>query len=169
MAGKVIIIYFVSLSYNYLRERRATKNLIDLYNAIQPKSGFEIVWVPIIDNKTVQKDHPEEVFKEKFACMPWSAIPYSDLPSGERLLRRFGQKIIHNLPSSFIIDPTGKVLYCSANSILLDYGVEAFPFSYERIQSLISEDEALAKQLSLKTLLATPERDYLISNKGKQV
>ncbi|KAK1354709.1 hypothetical protein POM88_047965 [Heracleum sosnowskyi] len=45
----------------------------------------------------------------------------------------------------------------------------SYPFTDERLRYLDSEDDEAAKQLSLETLLGSPLRDYVISNKGDRV
>ncbi|KAK1354987.1 hypothetical protein POM88_048243 [Heracleum sosnowskyi] len=49
------------------------------------------------------------------------------------------------------------------------YGTQGYPFTDERIRFLKSEDDAAVKQPSLELLLGSPERNYLISNKGDRV
>lgn len=49
------------------------------------------------------------------------------------------------------------------------YGSPGYPFSDERLAFLDSEYKAVAKQPSLKTLLVSAERDYVISNRGEKV
>lgn len=68
-----------------------------------------------------------------------------------------------------IVDSTGIILQCRDYIIFDKYGALGYPFSEERINYLNSEDEGASRQPSLKKLLASPERDYLISNKGDKV
>ncbi|KAL8111622.1 hypothetical protein AgCh_019369 [Apium graveolens] len=65
-------------------------------------------------------------------------------------------------PTVLIVDSTCMVLQqChDANYILELYGSLGYPFSDERIQFLQSEDDAIAMQPSLQSLLASPQRDY---------
>ncbi|KAK1354985.1 hypothetical protein POM88_048241 [Heracleum sosnowskyi] len=49
------------------------------------------------------------------------------------------------------------------------YGTRGYPFTDERIKFLKSEDDAAVKKPSLELLLGSPDRNYLISNKGDRV
>ncbi|WOH15623.1 hypothetical protein DCAR_0935166 [Daucus carota subsp. sativus] len=103
--------------------------------------------------------------------MPWPAIPLSDRKTRKRLETFFAiSGDVRTSPRSIIIDPTGVVLHCDATPLFLRYGAAAFPFTSDRIQFLDSEDDVIKKQPpSVKELLASSERDFLINNKGEQV
>lgn len=145
-------------------------NLEDIYTKLHPKGDFEIVFVALRDDGEIPSNI-RQCLQHIFSMMPCPAIPCSDQKSIHRLERMFG---IHNTkqygPKSFIIDPTGVVLQSHATPLLLSYGAAAYPFTNERIQFLDSEDSLFRTQpLSVEKLLSSPDRDYLINNKGDQV
>ncbi|KAL6529809.1 hypothetical protein OROGR_015432 [Orobanche gracilis] len=155
----------------------ATNSILGGHIPIHPKGGFQVVFVavtyvpPGICPELLLNSTPKEFFQEKFSFMPWTAIPFDDIESRKYLETRF--PISHFLsgsrPVSFVIDPTGVVLQCQAESIFLVYGAQAYPFSDNTISQIKSEDEDARKHTFLKKLLVFPERDHIISNKGKQV
>ncbi|TVU46616.1 hypothetical protein EJB05_06162 [Eragrostis curvula] len=140
--------------------RRFTPKLIETYNelASQGKS-FEVVFV--------SGDQDEEAFNSYFAKMPWLAVPFSDSEGREGLNDRFK---VSGIPHLVILNAkTGEVYTEDGVEFVSEYGVEAYPFTPDRINELKKqEEEAKAKQ-TVHTVLGTPERDYLISNKGDKV
>lgn len=159
--------------------KRYTKELLDIYHKLEPKGGFEVVFVAIKDgipcvdtgNSSSTFSTPHQLFQQRFSTMPWTAIPFSDLKSRQRLEEMFGifSNAPHRLPDSFVIDPSGMVVKSHADHLFSMYGAAGYPFTKERIECLVSEDNAAKMQLSVKTLLSSPERDYVITNKGEQV
>lgn len=153
-----------------------TTLLVDVYNDLQSSNGFEIVFVPLHDadtsfNGETSLDHSSQrCFEQLFSCMPWTSIPFSDITSSKTLQTRFDvfcrASTYHNM---FVIDPTGIVLQCHALNIVEKYGALGYPFSDERVKFLKAEDDAIINNPSLKTLLGSPQRDYVISNKGEKV
>ncbi|KAL6568832.1 hypothetical protein OROHE_003573 [Orobanche hederae] len=130
---------------------------MDIYNKLEPKCGFEVVFVAVRDgipcrdtgeSTTLTYSTPHERFVERFSTMPWTAIPFSDLKSRKRLERIFCNSIYNDVdrwPISYVIDSRGVVLESDAASL------------FSRMSG------------SLKTLLTSPERDYVITNKREQV
>lgn len=175
MAGKVIVLVFVSLSHDlYMDERESIAFLTDIYSDLYPQGVFEVVFVAIDDADDISSGkssdrscQSQKHFENVFSCMPWCAIPYSELTSRKRLERRFG--VTGKSPASYVVDSKGMVLDCHACFEFRRYGTMGYPFTKERIQFLMSEDDKAAKRPSLQTLLGSPERDYLISNKGDKV
>ncbi|KAL8121331.1 hypothetical protein AgCh_018171 [Apium graveolens] len=113
---------------------------------------------------------PQEEFKDLFSSMPWTAIPFSDAGSRKHIEKRLFKREKYAAPVMFVIDSAGMVLQThDVWEILRDFGALGFPFSDKRIIFLQAEDEAAAKNPSLNTLLAAPQRSYVISNKGDKV
>lgn len=173
MAAKVIVTSILNdHSYYYV------PLLENLYNDLYPQNGFEVVFVAVKDVKD-HADHDDPVSyrdcckhleEEILSLRPWTAIPLSDIPSENSLERKGFPEIFTNIPAVLIVDSTGMVLQChDAYYILELYGALGYPFSDERIKYLQSEDDAIAMQPSLQSLLASPQRDYVISNKGDKV
>ncbi|XP_074375712.1 putative nucleoredoxin 1 [Apium graveolens] len=169
LSGKYVVLYFMPLTPYHDSLGTLTTHLLDVYSKLQPRGDFEIVLVATNDHVSHYyqgaSTTPRERFRELFSTMPWPAIPFFDLESRKRLETIFGNS------SSAIIDPRGVVLQCEADPLFLRYGADAYPFTNERIQSIDFEDNLVLMQqpLSIKKLLATPERDYLINNIGDQV
>ncbi|KAL6583613.1 hypothetical protein OROMI_002902 [Orobanche minor] len=173
LTGKVVVIYFASvLSMN----QNHIKSLMQVYSDLWPINGFEVVFVDVNDDSLSGVIWPAFSYRERkkhyediLSSMPWTAIPLSDITSRKQLKQRFGLPEVLYVNYSFVIDSTGKLLQHGDLSVFHRYGAPGYPFSDERINYLKSEDDRVARQPSLKELLASPQRDYLISNKGDKV
>lgn len=173
LAGKFIVLHFMYLDdYIFTWSWKAPlATLKDMYIKLHPKGDFEIVFVPLKNDHTIPSK-TRQYLRHIYSLMPpCPAIPMSDQKSIRRLERIFGfDKTKYICPTSFIIDPTGVVLQSHATPLFLSYGAAAYPFTNERIKFLESEDSLLQTQpLSVEKLLSSPDRDYLINNKGDQV
>ncbi|KAK1395711.1 hypothetical protein POM88_005574 [Heracleum sosnowskyi] len=182
LEGKVIVIYFLPLYVDYPQHSEDVTSLLkDVYYDLLPKNNFEVVLVAnhyrhagykreIFGRLSHVRD-PQKLFEDLFSSMPWTAIPYSDAVTRKRMQRIFGSGVRKEYCplANFIVDSTGMVLQCGDWGVFDDFGSSGYPFSDERLEFMRAEDDAAAKQSSLKTLLATPERDYVISNKGEKV
>ncbi|KAL6499872.1 hypothetical protein OROGR_027782 [Orobanche gracilis] len=118
------------------------------------------------------EDALQKRLQEMFSLMPWTAVPFFDSETRELLANCFvaSEHGGYHIPSSFVISNTGVVLQHDARPIFRIFGADAYPFSDERIERLILEDDLFRElRLSLKALLASPERDYVINNKGHKV
>lgn len=163
----------VSGHYDWMPE---TTCLVDIYNELQPKGCLEVVFVAAPDatvssNQEVYSSPEEQNFKERYSIMPWLSIPFSDFESRKHLGKRFGgiSGFRDRSCVSFVIDPAGVVLRCEADHYFQEYGAPGYPFSEEKIEILISEDNTARQHPLITTLLASPERNYVISNSGDQV
>uniref|UniRef100_K4A7K4 protein-disulfide reductase n=1 Tax=Setaria italica TaxID=4555 RepID=K4A7K4_SETIT len=140
--------------------RRFTPKLIEAYKelASQGKS-FEVVFV--------SGDQDEEAFNEYFAKMPWLAVPFSDSEGREALDGRFK---VSGIPHLVILDAkTGEVYTEDGVGLVSEYGVEAYPFTPERINELKEQEKAAKENQTIKSVLGTSTRDYLITSKGDKV
>ncbi|KAL6532645.1 hypothetical protein OROHE_014067 [Orobanche hederae] len=181
LAGKIIVLHFVSLVNGYNNWNLNTTDLMDIYNKLEPKCGFEVVFVAVRDgipcrdtgeSTTLTYSTPHERFVERFSTMPWTAIPFSDLKSRKRLERIFCNSIYNDVdrwPISYVIDSRGVVLESDAASLFSRYGAAGYPFTKKRLECLNYEDDVARMSGSLKTLLTSPERDYVITNKREQL
>lgn len=169
LAGKVVIIYLDSISQI---DMKCMTSLMRVYNDLQPKNSLEVVFVDddvdpsvskeLSPNSSDQRDHRKHL-KYIFTRMPWTAIPLSDITQRKYLKQRFGA-----YGQLFIVDSMGKIVQ-EDQYVISEYGALGYPFTDERINFLYSEDVAVARKPSLQTLLASPERDYLITNKQDKV
>lgn len=169
LQGKLVVLFFADL-YHSSWEQDAFC-LIDVYNQIHHKSPFEVVFIPLTSPRDHEEDpqfDPHNAFSRIFSCMPWTAIPYSDSVSRQRLRATFGfDGTIY--PDSSLIDPTGLVLAVYGNNLFSSFGARGFPYTDQRIKFLVAEERALLEHPSIYNLLASPEREYVISNDGRQV
>lgn len=181
----MILLYFVPvyLDLNCPWEKDCTTFLIDIYNDLLPNNDFEVIFVAVDDFCTgsflVSQRDLQKKFESIFSKMPWTAIPFSDItsrkhiarklgvPEGKYFCGRQGGKLLAT--SSVILDSKGMVLKHNGCYLFGEYGTPGYPFTNERIEFLDSEDDAVARQPSLESLLGSPERDYVISNKGERV
>ncbi|KAJ0094499.1 hypothetical protein Patl1_15519 [Pistacia atlantica] len=66
----------------------------------------------------------------------------------------------------------GRVFYLIMSSIghflVAEFGSLAYYFTKDRIKELRDEEEAQKKNQTLRTILVTPSRDFVISNDGKE-
>ncbi|KAK3151863.1 hypothetical protein QOZ80_3AG0251710 [Eleusine coracana subsp. coracana] len=140
--------------------KRFTPKLIEVYNelASQGKS-FEVVFV--------SGDQDEEAFSAYFAKMPWLAVPFSDSEGREGLDGRFK---VTGIPHLVILNAKkGEVYTEDGVEFVSEYGVEAYPFTQEKINELKEQEKAAKDNQTIHTVFGTAARDYLISNKGDKV
>ncbi|KAK3146994.1 hypothetical protein QOZ80_3BG0276350 [Eleusine coracana subsp. coracana] len=140
--------------------KRFTPKLIEVYNelASQGKS-FEVVFV--------SGDQDEEAFSAYFAKMPWLAVPFSDSEGREGLDGRFK---VTGIPHLVILNAkNGEVYTEDGVEFVSEYGVEAYPFTQEKINELKEQEKAAKDNQTIHTVFGTAARDYLISNKGDKV
>ncbi|KAK7313094.1 hypothetical protein VNO77_37494 [Canavalia gladiata] len=136
--------------------RRFTPTLVEVYNEIVPKGDFEIVFV------TDDKD--DESFNIYFSKMPWLAIPFSDSETRSGLYELFH---VRGIPHLTLLDETGKVVTKDGVDIIREHGVEGYPFTVARVQELKDQEEEARRNQSLRSILVSPSRDYVISSSNK--
>lgn len=138
--------------------KRFTPVLVEVYNEISSKGDFEVVFV--------SADEDDEAFKGYFSKMPWLAIPFSDSEIRDSLDELFE---VRGIPYLVILDENGKVLTDSGVEIIREYGVEGYPFTQEKIKEMKEEEERAKREQSLKSILVTKSRDYVVSSDGNKV
>ncbi|KAL7171503.1 hypothetical protein ACSBR2_036208 [Camellia fascicularis] len=156
LVGKIVGLYFSGSWCGPCR--RFTPNLVEVHEELSSKGDFEVVFI--------SSDRVDEAFDAYFAKMPWLAIPFSDSETIKHLKELFK---VRGIPHLVILDGTGKVSSNQGVRIIQDYGVEVYPFTPERINVLREEEEAAKKEQSLRSILVSKSRDYLISNNGIQI
>ncbi|KDP26595.1 hypothetical protein JCGZ_17753 [Jatropha curcas] len=155
LKGKKIGLYFSASWCGPCQ--RFTPVLVEAYNELAPKGNFEIVFI--------SADEDDESFKKYFSKMPWLAIPFSESETRDRLDQLFK---IQGIPHLVIIDENGKVSSESGVEIIREYGVEAYPFTPEKIKQLKEQEEEARRNQSLRSILVVHSRDYVISSDGKK-
>ncbi|XP_028784615.1 probable nucleoredoxin 2 [Neltuma alba] len=152
--GKVVGLLFGANWYAPCR--RFTEVLVCIYEELRSKvPGFEIVYV--------SSDEDLSAFETYYAQMPWLAIPFSDLETKKALTKKFD---VEGIPRLVILLPNG----CNKDEATVDdgveliyrYGVEAYPFSKERLEQLKREDREKHENQTLINLLTNHNRDYVL-------
>ncbi|KAK7361848.1 hypothetical protein VNO77_03933 [Canavalia gladiata] len=133
--------------------RRFTPTLVEVYNEIAPKGDFEVVFVTA--------DEDDESFKSYFSKMPWLAIPFSDSETRSQLDELFH---VRGIPHLTLIDETGKVVTEDGVDVIREHGAEGYPFTLARVQELEDQEEEARRNQSLRSILVSPTRDYVISS-----
>ena len=154
--GKIVAIYF---SAHWCPPcQRFTPVLADAYGEL-PRKTFEIVFI--------SSDRDEDSFNKYFAEMPWLALPFSDASARRSIKDKFN---VRGIPHLVVLEgSTGKVLTTDAVSIVREYGTAGFPFSKERLAQLKEEEEDAKRNQTLKSLLSSGSRDFLVRSNGEQV
>ncbi|KAL2547004.1 putative nucleoredoxin 1 [Forsythia ovata] len=135
-----------------------TPKLVEVYNELLSDSKFEVVFV--------SADEDSESFNKYFSKMPWLAIPFSDSETRDGLDKLFD---VSGIPHLVILDENGKKLTNEGVEIIKEHGVEGYPFTPERIEELKEQEEEAKRNQSLKSLLVSQLRDYVIRSDGKKV
>ncbi|XP_044967845.1 probable nucleoredoxin 1-2 [Hordeum vulgare subsp. vulgare] len=140
--------------------RRFTPKLIEAYKELTSLGkSFEVVFV--------SGDQDEEAFNAYFAKMPWLAVPFSDSEGRKNLDERFE---VNGIPHLVFLDAkTGEVLTDEGVEFVSEYGIEAYPFTTERINELKEQEKAAKDNQTIHSVLGTANRAYVISNTGKEV
>eukprot|EP01018_Ginkgo_biloba_P008989 Gb_03891 [translate_table: standard] len=133
--------------------------LADIYKQLKEKGAeFEIVFI--------SSDEDRVSFENYHSSMPWLAVPYSDLKTKKMLNQTFE---IEGIPTLIILDTQGKTMQTESVELIYRYGIQAFPFTPERLAELESEEKAIHASQTLEKLFVTDKRNYVIGHGGKQV
>ncbi|GMJ02742.1 nucleoredoxin 1 [Hibiscus trionum] len=149
LEGKVIGLYF---SANWYPPCRNFNNLlVSVYEQLKSNGcNFEVVFV--------SSDEDLGAFNGYRETMPWLSIPYSDLETKKALNRQFD---VEGIPCLIILQPDGSILHDGVE-LIYKYGVEAFPFTKEKLEELQRKERMKHESQTLTNLLTNPGRDYLL-------
>lgn len=161
MEGKVVGLLFGANWYPPCR--RFTQMLVGIYEELRSRDpGFEIVYV--------SSDEDSDSFDAYYSYMPWLAIPFSDLETKKALNKKFD---VEGIPCLVTLQPDDCKEVATVNNgveLIYRYGVQAYPFSKERLEQLQKEETERHENQTLITLLTDHQRDYVLSHHGpKQV
>ncbi|KAJ6431308.1 hypothetical protein OIU84_018739, partial [Salix udensis] len=110
--------------------------------------------------------HQEEThFKESFETMPWLALPFKD-KSCKKLARYFE---LRNIPNLVIIGQDGKTLNPNVAELIEDHGIEAYPFTPEKLDELAAIEKAKLESQTLESVVVDGENDFVIDKSGSKV
>ncbi|KAL6189863.1 hypothetical protein ACLB2K_036264 [Fragaria x ananassa] len=138
--------------------QRFTPDLVETYNALASKGDFEVIFV--------SADEDEESFNGYFSKMPWLAIPFSDSEARDSLDEQFK---VRGIPHLVFLCEEGRVRNASGVEIVREYGADGYPFTIERLKELQDQEAAAKREQSLKTVLVSRSRDFVIASGGKKV
>ncbi|KAK4779980.1 hypothetical protein SAY87_016086 [Trapa incisa] len=138
--------------------QRFTPVLVEAYEDLGGKGDFEVVFI--------SSDRDYEAFNKYFSKMPWLAVPFTD-PEKQKSLKTLFK--VRGIPHLVIIDETGRVSSDEGVEIVREYGIEAYPFTVERIQELKDMEEDARMNQTLETILVRGSRDFVLSSDGGKV
>ena len=162
LEGKVLGLYFSANWYVPCRSF-TTQVLVGAYEHLKSKgSNFEIVFI--------SSDEDLDAFNNYRANMPWLSIPFSDLETKRALNSKFE---IEAIPFLVILQPEDNKYEATIHDgveLLNRFGVQAFPFTKERLEELEMEEKEKRESQTLINLLTNHDRDYLLGHPAaKQV
>lgn len=157
LEGKVVGLYFSANWYPPCGQ--FTPILAGIYNQLRECGAqFEVVFV--------SSDEDSDAFNKYRATMPWLAIPFADLESKKALNQQFE---IEGIPSLVILQPENDgMAQRDGVELIYRYGVEAFPFSKQRLEELENEEREKHERQTIANLLKNQDRDYLLSHSSPQ-
>ncbi|KAI7979135.1 putative nucleoredoxin 1 [Camellia lanceoleosa] len=133
-----------------------TTKRMDFYRKLKEKCpNFEIV--------SVSLDEEEESFKQGFDTM-WPTLPFKD-KSCDKLIRYLE---LRALPILVIISPDGNTLNPNVAEFVEEHGVEANPFSPEKVAELAEIEKAKLEAQTLESILVSGENDFVIEKSGSK-
>ncbi|XP_009620045.1 probable nucleoredoxin 2 [Nicotiana tomentosiformis] len=162
LESKVVGLYF-SANW-YAPCTKFTDLLINVYEQLKDhiNPGFEIVFV--------SSDEDSDAFNTYKSSMPWLAIPFSDLETRRALTRKFD---VEGIPCLIILQPNSNkdaAVISDGVELVYRYGVQAFPFTKDRLAELKEKEKEKHDNQTLSNLLTRDGRDYLLVQPGsKQV
>lgn len=150
--GKLVCLYFLAGSFPPCVEFQST--LSEMYRELKNRGEpFEVVALPLDDDESSLKE------------MPWLAVPFKDKVI-EKLTRYFE---LSTLPTLVVIGPDGKTLNSNAAELVEEHGVDAYPFSPERLAELAELERQREESQTLESLLVSGSLDYVIGKNGSKV
>ena len=151
LEGKTVALYF---SAHWCPPcQNFTPRLVSVYDELkQQHADFEVVFI--------SSDEDQTSFENYFKEMPWLAVPYADRKAKKFLNDWFK---VEGIPTLIILDGQGKTICNDATELVFKYGANAYPFTEEKLEQLLQEEEAKREAQTLESLLVTEERDYLLS------
>ncbi|GMN42010.1 hypothetical protein TIFTF001_011222, partial [Ficus carica] len=126
LVGKTVGLY-VSDSRTDSPRREFNTLLLWVYNKLKEKGEkFEVVFI--------SRDKHIEDFEQGLESMPWLALPYNDniirkLLHYFDIRKEFAAKLV-------IIGPDGNTLTCDAVDLIEEHGIDAYPFTLEKLDEL---------------------------------
>ncbi|XP_075659182.1 putative nucleoredoxin 1 [Castanea sativa] len=130
---------------------------VETYNEFSPRGEFKVVYSSRFDYGT---------FHEELSYMPWLAVPNTEHETQMRIWEELKMAGIVNI---VIVDASGKVLCKNAFEAVKEYGIEAYPFTPQRIKEIEEQAVAAQKDQSLMSLFVLRSLDFVITNDDQKV
>ncbi|GKC94494.1 probable nucleoredoxin 2 [Tanacetum coccineum] len=134
---------------------------MEVYKQIKEKEGkeFEIIFVSSDEDLNAFNNYYE-------SYMPWLAIPFSDLETKKALNKRFD---VEGIPCLIILQPDDDTFVLHDGvELIYRYGVEAYPFTNERLDELLNQEKEIHDQQTLLKLLTNHDRDFLLAHSASK-
>lgn len=155
LEGKVVGLLFAANWYPPCRG--FTQLLVGIYEELKSSvPQFEIVYV--------SSDEDLDAFNSYYENMPWLAIPFSDLETKKTLNRKYD---VEGIPCLVMLQPDdskGDATLRDGVELIYRYGVQAYPFSKERLEQLHEEEREKRDNQTLINLIANQHRDYVFGH-----
>lgn len=156
LEGKLIGLYFTLHCHEHCD--KFTPTLIEAYNKLKAKGeNFEIVMISL--------DDEDEDFKEEFKTMPWLALPFNDEKCQE--LKLYFE--VTDIPALVIVGTDGKTSNPNAVKLIKEHGIDAYPFTPEKLDELAESPNAKLKSKTLESPLLCGEKDFVVEEKEEKV
>ncbi|XXG40721.1 hypothetical protein AAC387_Pa01g1369 [Persea americana] len=153
--GKMVALYFCFSSHNC---REFTTNLVEMYKELKDKEEkFEVVLIFLDDD--------EQSYVEILQSIPFLAVPFKDKVC-EKLARYFELSM---LPTLVIIGSDGKTVNSNVAEHVEVHGIQAYPFTPEKLEELEEIERKWLESQTLESLLVSGERDFVIGKGGVKV
>ncbi|KAJ4961388.1 hypothetical protein NE237_021298 [Protea cynaroides] len=153
LEGKTVALYFSFFTNGLCME--FTPILVEVYEKLKKRGeNFEVVLVSL--------DEDEEKYKEDFQKMPCLSLPFNDKRCN-KMVRYFQ---VRKLPMLVIVGPDGKTLNPNVVELVEDHGVQAYPFTPERLEEV---EKAKQEAQTLESVLVLGELDFVIDKEGTQI
>lgn len=156
LKGKTLGLYFSAAWCG--QSQRFTPSLVEVYNELSSKANFEVIFV--------SADDDEKSFRKYFSKMPWLAVPFSDLERRDHLDSLFE---VRGIPQLIILDKNGKFSTDSGVDFVLEFGAEGYPFTVDKITQLLNQEAVARMNESLRSIMVSSSRDFVITSKGEKV
>ncbi|KAJ9553903.1 hypothetical protein OSB04_017948 [Centaurea solstitialis] len=93
--------------------------------------------------------------------MPWLAIPFSDLETKKALNKKFD---VEGIPCLIILQPDDTDILHDGVELIHRYGVEAYPFTKERLDELLKQEKEKHERQTLSNMLTNHDRDFVLAH-----
>ncbi|KAH1123795.1 hypothetical protein AAZX31_06G020300 [Glycine max] len=155
LEGRVVGLLFAANWYPPCRG--FTQILVGIYEELKSR-------VPQLEIVYVSSDENLDAFNSFYGNMPWLAIPFSDLETKKSLTRKYD---VEAVPCLILLQPDDRKEHVTVRDgveLIYRYGIQAYPFSNERLEQLQKEDKVKRDNQTLTNLLANHHRDYVLSH-----